>query len=492
MPVSKTATMTSLRGNRDFKCLLRGNFVSMVGNRATAIAFPLLILSLTQSAVVTGWATFAATVPSVIVYLPAGALVDRWDPRRAMLISEIGRGFAIAGIVVTLILGRRPVVAVLVVLAAAEKLLEVFSSLAERRFARSLVKSAQADVALARSEARAHAVVLTGRPLAGFLFGFSHILPFLADAVSFVASVQALVRIGTWRTRTRPRPATGYPRSTTRTLLMVIPPSPAQLLRRARQRATARGLRKEIRDGFFWLGEFRFAGLALYLTSGATLVSQALIMVFLGESSQKATPLTITAVLAASGAGGVLGSMIWTAISCPRRPLLKMQMWVWSVTLFTLALIGYRSTWGMAIAMAIVGFTGALGNIEFETFVNRHAETTMLGRVMSVDRLTSFVGLTLGPLIGAILFSWLGTRHAVFVLFCLTVLFLGLPAFWLSPNRRGKARSRTSETSPDDEVWDVLTSSRSGVGSQLVSAGPGDPRVLPGQSAAQQRPAAAS
>ena len=45
--------------------------------------------------------------PSLLVHVPAGALVDRWDPRRAMLVSEVGRGVAIAAVAVTLAMGSR-------------------------------------------------------------------------------------------------------------------------------------------------------------------------------------------------------------------------------------------------------------------------------------------------------------------------------------------------------------------------------------------------
>jgi hypothetical protein len=90
-----------LRRKRDFQFLLAGSSVSMLGSRLTAIGLPLLILALTGSPLVAGWAGFAAAVPSILVFLPAGALVDRWNPRRAMIFSELWWGTAIAAVVVT-------------------------------------------------------------------------------------------------------------------------------------------------------------------------------------------------------------------------------------------------------------------------------------------------------------------------------------------------------------------------------------------------------
>src|SRR5229473_862040 len=87
---------------RDFRLLMAGSFISMLGSRISTIACPLLALYLTSSPFDAGLVAFAATIPSVLVYIPAGALVDRWDPRHTMLTAEAGRGVAIAVVTATL------------------------------------------------------------------------------------------------------------------------------------------------------------------------------------------------------------------------------------------------------------------------------------------------------------------------------------------------------------------------------------------------------
>jgi hypothetical protein len=89
----------SLRDKHAFRLLLGGSTVSMLGSRVSTIAYPMLVLHLTGSPVYAGFAVFAAAAPSILVYIPAGALVDRWDPWQTMMVSEIGRGLAIAGVV---------------------------------------------------------------------------------------------------------------------------------------------------------------------------------------------------------------------------------------------------------------------------------------------------------------------------------------------------------------------------------------------------------
>jgi hypothetical protein len=83
--------------------------------------------------------------------------------------------------------------------------------------------------------------------------------------------------------------------------------------------------------------------------------------------------------------------------------LFKTQLLAWVVIFATLALLGSGHAIWPAIAMAILGFTGALGNIALDTYIIQNAAESMLARVLSVGRLTSFGALTLGPLVGGIL-----------------------------------------------------------------------------------------
>jgi MFS family permease len=171
-----------------------GSHVSMLGSRVTTIACPLLALYVTGSPFAAGLVAFAATVPSVLVYVPAGALVDHWDPRGTMILSEAGRGVVIGIVAVTLILGK-PSILLLLVAVFVEEVLEAFSTLADQRCVRSLVPPDQASNAQAQIEARTHVVVLAGRPLGVILFGLAPVLPFLADALTFVISVLTIISL---------------------------------------------------------------------------------------------------------------------------------------------------------------------------------------------------------------------------------------------------------------------------------------------------------
>ena len=69
----------SLWHNRDYLLLWGGQTISSLGTNVSQIVFPLLVLSLTGSAFQAGLAGALRLLPYLLIGLPAGALVDRWD-----------------------------------------------------------------------------------------------------------------------------------------------------------------------------------------------------------------------------------------------------------------------------------------------------------------------------------------------------------------------------------------------------------------------------
>jgi hypothetical protein len=315
-----------------------------------------------------------------------------------MLVCESGRGVAIAAVAFSLAVGK-PSVFLLISVVIVEEVLEVFSTLADRRCARDLVPQAWASSAQVDIETRAHVVVLVGRPLGVFLFSLTPILPFLADATSFVVSVLSIVNLKTRRT------------ISTRI-----------------QRVSGRRLGKDIGAAWTVLLNDKYARVALTLSAGTTLIGQALIMVFLaGARTSGLSSGWEGLVLAASGVGGVLG-----AVSAPRfrmRPkssVVLLQIVAWVAALVSLAGWGYRSFLWMAVVMAILSLTGALGNIEIDTHLFRSFDENMLARVTSFGRLIAYSASAVGPMLGGILVQFYGTRIAVLALAAFTAILATL------------------------------------------------------------------
>jgi MFS family permease len=419
----RTSRTGSVAGNQTFRRLLGASSVSMLGSHVTTIAYPLLVLRLTGSPFTAGCAVFAATAPSMFAYIPAGALVDRWSrrwgPRRVMLLSELGRGVAIGTVAAMLAFGK-PMVPLLMAVAVIEGVLEVFSALAERSCVGSIVRGDQVSSALARTEARTHVVLVAGRPLGGLLFGFGAIFPFLADAASFIYSVLVLFGIKDDELAGK---AVGTPRE-----------SPLK-----------ESLLTEIREGLQWIHEDKFARMTILSFSVGTLIFQALIMVFLGEAhSRQLSALAIGMVLAASGVGGALGSVAAKRL-LPRVGYhwVLIQMSIWVIGFAFLILPAGRQFLFTAVIMAILGLTGALGNIALDSHLMQ-ASQEMLARVTSVSRLASFAAFAIGPITGGVLVQEFGAQRAMFYLFFFTPVMLLLALFTPAAASRPASRAACS------------------------------------------------
>jgi MFS family permease len=96
----------SLWYNRDFLILWSGQLVSAFGSRIAVFAAPLLIVALTGSPALAGLLSALATLPGVVLSLPAGALIDRWNRKRVMIVCDCGRAIAIGSIPVAAALGH--------------------------------------------------------------------------------------------------------------------------------------------------------------------------------------------------------------------------------------------------------------------------------------------------------------------------------------------------------------------------------------------------
>ncbi len=87
-----------LSRNRDYILLWSGQVVSTLGSTASTVVFPLLILALTGSPGAAGIAGALRALPYLVFSLPVGALIDRWDRKRVMILCDLGRFAAVLAI----------------------------------------------------------------------------------------------------------------------------------------------------------------------------------------------------------------------------------------------------------------------------------------------------------------------------------------------------------------------------------------------------------
>ena len=82
--------------HRDFRLMWIGQLVSTAGSALTSLAASILVFRLTGSAASVGLMMMATAAPSLLVGLFAGVIVDRYDRKRIMIVTELTRAVLIA------------------------------------------------------------------------------------------------------------------------------------------------------------------------------------------------------------------------------------------------------------------------------------------------------------------------------------------------------------------------------------------------------------
>jgi hypothetical protein len=92
-------------GMRTFSLMWIGQFASLFGSSLTAFVLGVWIFETTHSETLFGLNMVAYFIPQVVFSPLAGALVDRWNRRYAMMFSDLGAGLSSLGIAVLYLLG---------------------------------------------------------------------------------------------------------------------------------------------------------------------------------------------------------------------------------------------------------------------------------------------------------------------------------------------------------------------------------------------------
>jgi MFS family permease len=77
--------------NGSFSALWAGQFISLLGDRLHQLALVAVVWLATGSEVASGLVFFAATLPNLLLGPIAGTLVDRWDRKEVLIVSDILR-----------------------------------------------------------------------------------------------------------------------------------------------------------------------------------------------------------------------------------------------------------------------------------------------------------------------------------------------------------------------------------------------------------------
>ena len=363
--------------------LWSGMVVSTLGSNASAIVYPLLVLALTQSPAAVGFVTALRVVPYLLLSLPVGAWVDRWDRRLVMLRCELALAVVVASLPLAMAFGHTHVWHIAAV-ALAEGTLMVFYNLAEVASMPRVVATAQLPQATAQNQAGHAGAAVLGPAIGTALFNLWRGLPFAADALSYLLSGWTL-----WRLRAdfSPRPS-GPPRR----------------------------LREEVAEGLRWLWHQRLVRHMALLTSGLNFAEAALpLLLIVLAKRQGASEAEVGLIFSIAGVGGVLGALIGSGI---QRRFSFGQVIIGTVVaqalVFPLYAVCPGPLW-LGLVYGLIRFFGPIYNVVGLSYRVAMIPDGMQGRVNAGFRLTANLLYPLGAVLCGLMIERWGVWPALIV-----------------------------------------------------------------------------
>jgi predicted MFS family arabinose efflux permease len=385
-----------LRHNRDFLLIIGGQMVSEAGTQVSHLAFPLLMLLLTNSPSQAGLMGALRAVPYVALALPAGALVDRWNRRVVMVVCDTGRALCLGSVAVALAL-HTLVPGQLYVIALIEGILGVVVELAYVACLPRVVPAEQFPQATTWESTLNGAASLAGPPLGGLLYAINVALPFIADAVSYAVSVVAMLCVRTPLQETRSAP---------------------------REPMT-----REIRTGLVWLWRqpaIRMLALLSGLLNVVAPEASALLVIVLAQR-QHASSAVIGLIFAGIGIGYIVGSLLTEVI---RRRFAFRQILTgtgWLFVLFWCAFaLGINNLALLAVVSLLFAITDPIYDITQFSYRMVLIPDVLQGRVNSAYRVIARATPPLGLALMGILLQHTSalTTIALLAVFPLTMAIL--------------------------------------------------------------------
>ncbi len=356
-----------------FRWLLASSWVSNLGDGIALAAGPLLVASLTDDARLVALAATLQWLPPLLLGLLAGALADRIDRQRIVVVVDLVRT-AVLAVLVTLIATGRGSIAVALATLFVLGTAEVFADNAAQTLLPTLV--GRRDLAVANSRLQSGFITvnqLAGPPVGAALFAAGNLWPFATEAVLVAFAAVLVSRIA-------------------------MPAHP-------RAPATRTHLRHDIAEGLRWVAHHpavRTLVLTVFIfniTFGAAwsvLVLYATRRLGMGEVGYGLLT-TVSAV------GGLTATTAYGWIT--RRVSLGNLMRI-GLIVETLTHLGLALTTRPWVALAIFFVFGAHAFVWGTTSVTvrqRAVPAALQGRVGAVNTVGVFGGMVVGSVIGGTL-----------------------------------------------------------------------------------------
>ncbi|MCU1494314.1 MAG: Major facilitator superfamily Permease [Acidimicrobiaceae bacterium] len=407
-------------GSGPLRRLVAATAISSLGDGLALVAFPLLAVRLTTHAILIAGLVAAARLPWLLCALPAGAIADRADRRRLVTTVELARAVLIAALALAIATGRLSLVE-LYIAAFLVGTGETVVSAATR----AMVPLIVADEDLLNANGRINAaytvgVQFAGPALGGIIFSLAASLPFVGDAVTYVASA-GLLR------STVPRTA-------------------------ARATAIRTSVRTDVRSGLRWfLANPTLRILALVLSSFAFF--QAMVLAVLVIYTTRILGLGEVGYgifLAVAAVGDVLASLLAGRVHDRLGPYVTVLA-AGAIAGASYVALGSTTDLYLAVAaLALEAAASSLGNVATLSIRHRIIPTERFGVVNNAFRMCITGLIPLGALAGGVLTATYGTRMTFVIAGACQVVVLAALA---RPLRRSREVAPGSRESRGISAW---------------------------------------
>jgi MFS family permease len=346
-------------------------------------ALPLLAVRLTDSPALVAGVALAAGLPWLLTTLHAGALADRLDRRRTMLLANLGRAVVLAAFAGTVGAGLDRIW-LLYAVAFGLGVAETLHDTAAQSFLPQLVGRGQ----LARANGRLYGVEITanqfvGPPLGAFVLAASALVAVVVPGMLFAVAALALARI-----RGGFRPGRTGPRTS---------------------------LAADVREGLAVLWGHRLLRTFACMVGTINLAGSAsmAILVLYARGPMGLSEPQYGILLTASAVGSLLASLV-----TERVELAVGRVWTLRVALLTGVVAGLvpaltADRWLVGASMVAFGAGVVLWNVVVVSFRQRVTPDHLLGRVNAGFRLLAWGTMPLGAALAGLLGEVIGLR-AVF------------------------------------------------------------------------------
>jgi MFS family permease len=374
--------LTPLRASRDLRLLLLGECLTGLGTQAALVALPFQVYTQTGSAFLTGLLGAVELGPLVGAALYGGAIADRMDRRRLLLVVQIGL-VAFAGSLAAGALAGEPPVWLLYVLGGALAGFGSIEGVTRTATVPNLVAPEHLRGALALAFGLYQLTAVAGPAAGGLLIAAGGVeAAYTVDALSCLAMAGAVWRMGPQPPHGEHDPELGILRSI------------AQGLRFVRGNQALKG--SFVIDLFamsFGMPRALFPVLALSVYGAGAAGTGAL--------------------YAAVSAGATLAALTTGWLTHARR-LGRIVIWaviVWGVAIAAAGLV--TSLWPAAALLAVAGAADSVSAVCRSTINQTVTPDALRGRMSSVYMLVVTSGPRLGDIESGIVASATSARFAV-------------------------------------------------------------------------------